>query len=105
MSIQTKRIESETESQWGFLEPRIDTWRKQLYLKDSRLRASTVWMSMLANGYTLEQTAENWDLPIQAVMECIRYSESHEGLLADESEEERRSLEAAGYTIEPPPTC
>jgi hypothetical protein len=44
-------------TQWQFLEPRLSSWRKQLYLKGRKLTAFTVWSDMIANEDTLDETA------------------------------------------------
>ena len=53
----------ETQTQWQYLEKRPQPWRQQLYLKGRKLRAFTVWMSMIVNEMTPEETADNWELP------------------------------------------
>jgi hypothetical protein len=58
---------------------------------------------MLANELSLEQTAANFSLPIDAVVEVVRYCETNQELLKMEADEERRRLEEKGVTIEPTP--
>ena len=93
-----------TKTQWQYLEQRPDSWRKQLYLVGRKLTAFTVWSDMIVNGDTLEETAENWDLPLLAVKEAIEYCEANQELLKQEAEEERRYLEERGVILEPPIT-
>ncbi len=90
-------------TQWQYLESRPHPWRQQLYIKERRLRAFTVWMDLLANDLTPEEVAENKDLPLAAVKEAIEYCETHQDLLKREAEEERRRLEAKGISLEPQP--
>ncbi|MGK7931978.1 MAG: hypothetical protein AB4041_11170 [Microcystaceae cyanobacterium] len=87
--------------QWQYLEKRKGSRRKQLYLKGKRLRASIVYSDMIVNEMTLEEAADNWDLPIEAVNECIQYCETHQDLLKEEADSERRYLEDRGIPIEP----
>ena len=87
--------------QWKYLESRPKSWRKQLYLKGKKLRANTVWSDMLVNGDSIEETADNWDLPKEAIEEVIRYCETHSELLRAEAESERLYLEKRGVLIEP----
>jgi hypothetical protein len=89
--------------QWKYLVERLHPWRRQLYVKGRRLLASTVWQDMLANELSLEQTAENFSLPVDAVVEIIRYCEANQELLQMEADEERRRLEEKGVMIEPTP--
>lgn len=84
-------IEKET---WNYLVARPHPWRRQLYVKGRRLRAFDVWMDMLTNKETPEQAAENWELPMEAIAEIVRYCESHRDLLVMEADEERQRLSA-----------
>lgn len=60
-------------SQWHYLEQRPHPWRKQLYIKGRKQRAYTIWSDMLVNKDTIEETAYNWDLPVDAIEEVISY--------------------------------
>jgi uncharacterized protein (DUF433 family) len=88
-------------TRWRYLDKRPHPWREQLYIKGKKLRAFTVWMAMLTNQMTPEETAIDWDLPLEVVQEAIEYCESHRDLLASEAIEERQRLEEAGYSLEP----
>ena len=77
------------------------SWRKQLYLKEKRLRASIVWTDMIVNEMTPEEAADNWDLPLEAIKESIEYCETHQDLLKQEALIERRHLEERGIPLEP----
>lgn len=92
-----------TAEQWKYLIQRPHPWRRQLYVKGRRLLAATVWQDMQANELSLEQTAKNFSLPVEAVIEIIRYCEINQELLKMEADEERHRLEAKGVMI-PAPT-
>ncbi|NES98944.1 MAG: hypothetical protein F6K32_28035, partial [Desertifilum sp. SIO1I2] len=66
---------------WQYLVARPHPWRRQLYIKGRKLLASTVWQDMIINEMTPEQAAENWDLPLSAISEAIRYCESQQFLM------------------------
>ena len=91
-----------SKTQWKYLEPRPDSWPKQLYLKGRKLRAHIVWSDMLVNEMTLEEIADSKDLPVAAVYEAIEYCETNIELLKQEAQEERRYLEERGVVLEPP---
>ena len=91
----------DSKTQWQYLEQRPHPWRKKLYFKGKRLRAFNVWMTMLVEEMTPEETAEDWDLPLAAVEEAIKYCQTHQDLLKREAEEERRYLEERGINLEP----
>ena len=86
---------------WQYLVTRPHPWRRQLYIKGRKLLASTIWQDMMVNEMTPEQAAENWDLPLAAIYEVIRYCESHRELLKLEADEERYRLEEKGVSLEP----
>ncbi|OUC14974.1 MAG: hypothetical protein B0A82_09310 [Alkalinema sp. CACIAM 70d] len=97
--IQSLQGASQIEN-WQYLVPRHHPWRTQLYIKGRKLLASTVWQDMAANQMSPEQAAENWDLPLSAIHEVIRYCESHQELLKLEADEERYRLEVKGVALE-----
>ncbi len=97
--IQSLQNIPETEN-WQYLVTRPHPWRKQLYIKGHKLLASTVWQDMITNHMSPEEAAENWDLPLSAIYEVIRYCESHQELLKLEADEERYRLQAKGVSLE-----
>ncbi|MDJ0661459.1 MAG: hypothetical protein QNJ42_18505 [Crocosphaera sp.] len=95
-------LESQSsQTEWQHLEQRPHSWRKQLYLKGRRLRASIVWTDMIVNEMTPEEAADNWDLPLEAIKESLEYCETHQELLKQEALIERRHLEERGIPLEP----
>ncbi|GMU53042.1 MAG: hypothetical protein AMXMBFR33_21880 [Candidatus Xenobia bacterium] len=94
-------LEDGREGDRAFLVARPHPWRRQLYVKGRNLRASTVWLDMQTNRLTVEEAAENWDLPVEAVREIVCYCERSRDLLEMEASEERRRLFAQGVRIEP----
>lgn len=90
-----------TTTKWQYLEQRPHPWRKQLYLKGRKLKAFTLWINMNINHLTLEEAAQNWNLPTAAIEEVAEYCQTHTELLKQEAEEERRRLEAQGVSLEP----
>jgi uncharacterized protein (DUF433 family) len=91
------------QEKWQFLVSRSHPWRKQLYIKGRKLLVSTLWQDMIANQMTIDQAAENWDLPLAAVHEAIQYCETHQDLLKLEAEEEYCRLQDKGVSLEPKP--
>ena len=88
-------------TQWQYLEKRPHPWRQQLYFKGRRLRPFTVWITLQVEQVTLEEAAEDWDLPLAVVKEAIVYCEANRELLQQEAAEERRYLEEQGISLEP----
>lgn len=86
---------------WKYLVYRPHAWRQQLYVKGKKLLASTVWQDMQVEQLSIEETADNFDLPIAAVEEIIRYCEASKDLIAMEAQEELYRLKNRGVTVEP----
>jgi uncharacterized protein (DUF433 family) len=86
---------------WEYLEPRSHPWRRQFYVKELKIRASTIWQDMTINGMSPEEAAENWNVPLALIYEVILYCESHQELLKLEADEERIRLESKGISLEP----
>jgi hypothetical protein len=102
MATRAKQRKSNAVTEWEYLEARPHAWRRQLYVKGRKLPAFIVWSDMETNGMTPEEAADNWDLPLEAIDEIVRYCEEHRELLVAEAEEERRRLIASGVSLEPP---
>ncbi len=84
---------------WTYLTPRPHSWKRQLYVKGRRMTAANVWYDMQANGMTANQAAENWELPVEAIIEIESYCTTHRDLIEMEAEEERRALQDAGIRV------
>jgi uncharacterized protein (DUF433 family) len=92
-------------SEYKYLIERPHAWKRQLCVKGRRLPAATVYGDILLDKMSPVETAANWDLPLEAVYECIRYCKENESLIRMESEEERRLLAVEGIIIEDPPAA
>lgn len=96
--LQSLQVTASTES-WQFLVDRPHPWRRQRSVKGRKLLASIVWQDMLSNHMSVEDAADNWDLPIDAIHEICHYCEMHQDLLTLEAEEERCCLQEQGVTL------
>jgi len=92
-------LEYATKREWLFLTERPHPWRRQLFLKGKKLPAATVWTDWRINGGTEAEIAANWDIPLAAAQECIRYGEANQDLLRLEAEEERQRLSEVGISM------
>jgi hypothetical protein len=90
------------EPDWKWLTSRPHAWRRQKYVKGRRLAAAALWSSMLANQQSVEEAAEDWDLPLEAVREAVAWCEANRALLAAEAAEERQAAERAGLRVGTP---
>ena len=73
-----------------------EAWRKQLYLKERNLTVWHVVGRMQANGYSPTEAAEQFDIPLEAVLEALDYYQRHKVLVDAETVEEGRRLREAG---------
>lgn len=58
---------------------------------------------MRANQLSVEQAAEDMDLPVKQVMEALAYYQIHRDLIESEMEEEKQYLLSQGVEPEPRP--
>jgi uncharacterized protein (DUF433 family) len=78
-------MENATSKTWKYLAPNPKSSYRQLFVKGTRISARTLygWCSE-PEAYTPEFTAEQFNLPVEAVLESIAYCESNPPeLLAD----------------------
>lgn len=86
---------------WLYLVERPHAWRRQLSIKGRNLTVGQLMSTMRANNLTLEQAAEGFNLPLEAVREAATYFEQNRGLNELEAAEERSRLVRKGYKLEP----
>jgi uncharacterized protein (DUF433 family) len=84
------------EIHYKHLEARPDSWRKQLYLKERNMTVWHVVGRMQAHGYSSAEAAEQFDLPLAAVLEAVDYYQRNKDLVDAETAEEERRLRVAG---------
>ena len=94
---------STKEKTYKHLEPRPDSRYRELFVRGRRLRASVlVWM-MQANRWTPHEAAQNYDLPVEAVLDAMDYVKTHQEFLEEELRREEADWEASGIRPVPPP--
>lgn len=75
---------------YKYLVERPHSWKRQLYVKGRRLPAASVYKDYLLEKRTVKQLAEDWELPVEAVQECVSYCAENQALLVMEAMEEQR---------------
>ena len=81
---------------YKYLREKPGTWRKQLWFKGRNMSAWHMIAVMRANGYTPEQAAKDYHMPLEAVFEAIDYYQKNKALIEAEVDEEGRRLREAG---------
>jgi uncharacterized protein (DUF433 family) len=68
---------STVHTQWKHLAPNPKSAYRQLFIKGRRIRAWVIYCDHVAQDMTAEQIAEDRDLPVEVVRECIAYCASN----------------------------
>jgi hypothetical protein len=77
-----------TNGEYKYLGPRRGTLFRQYFIKGRGLRANTVYLDIVGpDQMTPEEAARNWDLPLEAVLECIDYCEKNADVIRLDWEE------------------
>ena len=79
-----------------YLEPRSHRWRKILWIKGRNMHVWQLVATMLREGESAEQTAKNFGLPVEAVLEALDYYQRNKALIDAETDEEGQRLQAKG---------
>ncbi|HKB05591.1 MAG TPA: hypothetical protein VKD90_25430 [Gemmataceae bacterium] len=79
---------------YKYLGPRLGGSRyRQLFVKGTRIRAAIVADNVLGpEAMSPEEAAANWNLPVEVVLECVRYTQENADLLREEAQEEEADL-------------
>lgn len=97
---------------WQQLQPKPGSNYQQLFVKDTRIAARTLYSYFVPGedwpGMTAEEIAEEFDLPLAAVQEAIAYCTSEPPeILADQAREEAlmqaTGMNEPGYRNHPSP--
>jgi uncharacterized protein (DUF433 family) len=99
-----------TSTQWKYLERDPKSSYTQLSIKGRRIRARTLYGSYMSaeEPMTIEQIAEDRNLPIEAVREAIAYCETNPPEIERDFQYEEAMMEASGmnepgYRLNPQP--
>lgn len=74
---------------------------QQLYLKGHNMTVGQLIYKMRANDLSVEEAAEDMDLPVEQIMEATVYYHTHKDLIASEAAEEKQQLIEQGVPLEP----
>ena len=83
---------TEAKRHYEHLEARPGSNYRQLFLKGRRIRADMVYQDIHGpDGYTPEQWASNYGIPLEAVLEALDYVERNQPIIqADRARDEAR---------------
>lgn len=85
-------------NQWVYLGPDYGSGYKQLAIKGRRIRARTLYGRYMnaEEPMTIEEIADDYDLPVEAVREAIAYCQSDPPEIREDWEAEERLAKATG---------
>jgi len=78
---------------WTWLVSRDHPWRRQLWIKGRNMAAGDLARTATLEGWTAEEAARQFDVPVEAVIEAQRYAESARDLIAAEEAENRMTAQ------------
>ncbi|MGH2371778.1 MAG: hypothetical protein ACRDI2_26700, partial [Chloroflexota bacterium] len=78
------------------------SWRRQLYIKGRNMTVDHLVTGIRANKLTLEEAADDYDLPAEAIQEALLYFERHQDLIDQDWRDELAFMESQGLPLEPP---
>jgi uncharacterized protein (DUF433 family) len=88
---------STASTQYQYLAPNPKSAYKQLFIKGTRIRARVLYgQTVNEEPRTVEEVAEDYGLPVEAVREAVAYCESNPPEIREDYEREERLMEATG---------
>jgi hypothetical protein len=88
---------------YKWLEPKRGSYYRQYSVKDRGIRALTLYLATQEpEARTPQEVANDWDVPIDAVLESIEYCKMNQDILKQDWEMEEESIKALGLDKPPP---
>jgi uncharacterized protein (DUF433 family) len=81
-----------------WLVERPHAWRRQPWIKGRRVTAGDLARTIEIEGWTVEQAAAEYDLPVEAVREAVQYLATHRDLVIAEERENAIAARDAATT-------
>jgi len=88
--------------EWTWLVSRDHAWRRQLWIKGRTIAAGDLARTAVIEGWTAEEAAREFDLPLDAVLEAQRYAEIARDLIDAEEAENRIVAQLHEPDLAPP---
>lgn len=95
--LDCEQMSNEAEATYKYLEQRPHPWRQILWIKGRNMHVWHLVATMLREAETPEETAKNFSLPVEAVLEALDYYRRNKALVDAETEEEGRRLSVKGH--------
>jgi len=88
-----------SQNNYRYLVPRPHRWKKQLWIKGRNMNVWNLVATIRTERYTPEEAAENYGLPLEAVLEVLDYYAQNKELVDAETREEKRRLVEKGFIL------
>lgn len=82
---------------YQYLEKRPEKKSKELCVKETGVRASTIWHDRYVSRLAPAQIAKDRDISLEAVHEALMYCQEHWEQICREKDLEQRRLERKGF--------
>ena len=92
-------MKNSAETKWHYLAPKPGSYYRQLFVKGRNIFAYTLYCMSVDGeepGMTPEQIADDYDLPLEAVLEAIKYCKSNPPEIRQDWEADEALAEATG---------
>ena len=89
-----------TQTNYSCLEARPDKQTQELFIRDTGVRASTIWHDRYISRLTPQQIAQTRELAEEAILEALAYCQAHWDVICSEKDAERLWLEEQGFFTE-----
>lgn len=80
---------------WTWLARRPHPWRRQPFIKGTRLLAGDLARTIEVEGWTVDRAAREYDVPAEAILEAQAYLAGHRDLVLAEERENAIAAQAA----------
>src|SRR2546423_11023908 len=81
--------------EWKYLEPRPQSAYRTYYIKGHRIRADVIWRGMNTEGWSPEEAATQWSLPVEVIRETVRYCELNRQVIEADADREEENINRA----------
>lgn len=86
-----------TETIYQYLASPLDDGSGEMHVRDTGIRASTIWHDRYVSRLTPDQIAIDREISLEAVYEALAYCQEEWESICRERESERQQLESIGF--------
>ena len=92
-----------TKAEYQHLEKRPDKRSRELFIRGTGIRASTIWHDRYISRFSPAQISRDRDIPLEAAYEALSYCQENWESICLEKDMERQRLEQKGFFEESSP--